>query len=79
MPCRKLLIGRIAARVCCLVTGAGAAVLGTGNDLLAVEIGASGNRSPLYAPAAAGNCRFGMMLRSHPIWLWMARKCSGLQ
>lgn len=59
--------------------GAGAAVLGAGNDLLAIEIGASGNRSPLYAPAAAGNCRFGMMLRSRPIWLWMARKCSGLQ
>lgn len=57
--------------------GAGAAVLGAGNDLLAIEIGASSNRSPLYAPAAAGNCRFGMMLRSRPIWLWMARKCSG--
>ena len=38
--------------------GAGAAVLGTGNDLLAIEIGASGNRSPLYAPAMAGNCPF---------------------
>ena len=59
--------------------GAGAAVLGTGNDLLAIEIGASGNRSPLYAPAAQAIARFGMMLRSRPIWLWMARKCSGLQ
>ncbi len=38
--------------------GAGAAVLGAGNDLLAIEIGASGNRSPLYAPAMAGNCPF---------------------
>lgn len=38
--------------------GAGAAVLGTGNDLLAIEIGASGNRSPLYASAVAGNCPF---------------------
>ncbi len=38
--------------------GAGAAVLGAGNDLLAIEIGANGNRSPLYAPAMAGNCPF---------------------
>lgn len=38
--------------------GAGAAVLGPGDDLLAIQIGAKGDTDVLYAPAAKGNCPF---------------------
>lgn len=38
--------------------GAGAAVLGQGDDLLAIQIGAKGDAEVLYAPTAKGNCPF---------------------
>ena len=38
--------------------GAGAVVLGAGEDLLAIQLGAKGTADPLYAMAETGNCPF---------------------
>lgn len=46
--------------------GAAAAVLGRGDGLLAIEIGAEGKQDPLYAPAGWGNSPFHKAMEESP-------------